>query len=167
MERRTLLTIVAGAVGAVIAVGAMEVASHYAAFPLMFIPFGTSIVLVMGSPDAAPARPRALIGGHLISTLVGLIVVKLAGPAPWAAALAVGLSIVAMHLSRTFHPPAGIDPLVVVMNDMAWTFLLAPVAAGACALALLAWFWHALVRRGASPPEQDSVRTPPAQAPFP
>jgi CBS-domain-containing membrane protein len=81
--------------------------------------------------------------------------VKIAGPAAWAAALAVGLSILAMHLTRTFHPPAGIDPLVVVTNDMSWIFLLVPVAVGACALALFAYLWHNLVRRGTWPVTPD------------
>src|SRR5687767_12789256 len=80
-----------GAAGAALAVGLMEYLSAQAHFPLMLVPFGTSIVLVMGMPDAAPSRPRALIGGHLVSALLGLLVVKLTGPAPWAAALAVGL----------------------------------------------------------------------------
>jgi len=80
------------------------------AFPFVAILFATSIVLVLGSPEAAPAQPRALIGGHMIST-VGLPVVRICGPAVCAAALAVGLAMVAMHLTGTFHPPAGIDPL--------------------------------------------------------
>src|SRR5207237_5325282 len=119
-------------------------------FPLGYIPFATSIVVVMGSPEAPPAQPRALIGCHLISTLIGLAVVKLAGPGPLPAALAVGLSIVAMHLTRTFHPPAGIGPLVVVINNMSWSFLLAPVAIGALLLAGFAFAWHNLVSRNAA-----------------
>ena len=47
-----------------------------------------------------------------------------------------------MHLTRSFHPPAGIDPLVVVLNNMSWSFLLVPVAVGACLLAALAFVWH-------------------------
>jgi CBS-domain-containing membrane protein len=58
--------------GAAIAIGAMEFFSARAAFPLMAIPFATSIVMVLGSPKAEPAQPRALIGGHLISTVVAL-----------------------------------------------------------------------------------------------
>src|SRR5262249_61161186 len=58
------------------------------------------------------------------------------------AALAVGLAMVAMHLTKSFHPPAGIDPLVVVLHDMSWSFLLVPVAVGACLLAALAFVWH-------------------------
>jgi CBS-domain-containing membrane protein len=91
-----------------------------------------------------------LIGGHLVSAAVGLAVVALLGPGPWAAALAVGLAMLAMNLTGTFHPPAGIDPLVVAVHGMSWSFLLAPVAASALLLALFAFVWHNLVRRGAS-----------------
>ena len=132
------------------AIASMEAFSISTAFPLVAIPFATSIVTVLGSPDAKPAQPRALIGGHLVSTLVGLLIVKLCGPAAWAAALAVGLAMVAMHLTDTFHPPAGINPLVVVVNDMSWSFLVAPVGVGALLLALFAFAWHNLVARGAN-----------------
>jgi len=150
LDRSYLLAIGAGALGGAIAIGIMEILSVRAAFPLMAIPFATSIVTVLGTPRAEPAQPRALIGGHLISTLIGLILVKLFGPAAWAAALGVGLAMVAMHLTGTFHPPAGIDPLVVVVNGMSWSFLLAPVGVGAVLLTLFAFAWHNLVAHGAN-----------------
>jgi CBS-domain-containing membrane protein len=109
-ERTQLLAILAGAAGGAIAIASMEAFSVTTAFPLVAIPFATSIVTVLGSPKAAPAQPRALVGGHLISTVVGLLLLKLCGPAPWAAALAVGVAMIAMHLTGTFYPPAGIDP---------------------------------------------------------
>jgi CBS-domain-containing membrane protein len=56
--------------------------------------------------------------------------------------------MIAMNLTHTFHPPAGIDPLVVVINDMSWGFLLAPVGIGAFMLALFAFAWHNLFRAG-------------------
>jgi len=140
--------IVAGAAGGGIAIALMELVSERAAFPLLFVPFATSIVLVMGSPEIEAAQPRALIGGHVVASLIGFLVVKITGPGPWVAALAVGLAMLAMHLTRTFHPPAGIDPLVIVINDMPWSFLLAPVAVGALLLAGLAFVWHRLFRRG-------------------
>jgi CBS-domain-containing membrane protein len=91
-DRGQFLAVLAGAVGGGIAIASMELFSLRAAFPLVAIPFATSIVTVLGSPKAEPAQPRALVGGHLVSTLVGLLIVKLCGPAPWAAALAVGLA---------------------------------------------------------------------------
>ena len=149
-DRIKLLAILAGATGGAVAIAGMEAFSARAVFPLVAIPFATSIVTVLGSPKAGPAQPRALIGGHLVSTFVGLLIVKLFGPGPWAEALAVGLAMVAMHLTGTFHPPAGIDPLVVVVNNMSWDFLVAPVGIGAMLLALFAFAWHSLLARVAN-----------------
>jgi CBS-domain-containing membrane protein len=147
MSRREWLAVLAGAAGGAVAIGAMEYFAARKTIPLMAVPFATSIVLVLGSPEVDAAQPRALIGGHMVSTVVGLLVLWVAGPSPWAAALAVGLAMVAMHATRTFHPPAGIDPLLVVVNAMPWSFLVVPVAAGALALALFAYVWHLAVRR--------------------
>jgi len=149
--RRTAAVIVAGAAGGGLAIALMEYLAARADYPLMVVPFATSIVLVMGTPDAEPAQPRALVGGHLIATLAGLMVLQLTGPGPWPAALAVGIAMAAMHLTRTFHPPAGIDALIVVAYGLPWGFLVAPVAVGAVILALFAYAWHNLMRRGSWP----------------
>jgi CBS-domain-containing membrane protein len=147
LDRRNIQAGVVAGLGGAIAIGVMEwlsIATHY---PLAVIPFATSIVLVIGSPEAEPAQPRALIGGHFVSALVGLAVLKLAGPQAWAAAAAVGLSILVMYATGTFHPPAGITPLLVVSGNLPWTFLFAPVLAGAALLAAFALIWHRWVRR--------------------
>ena len=141
--------------GAALAIAAMEWSSVAMQFPLAIIPFATSIVLVMSQPDAAPAQPRALIGGHLVATLVGLVVVKLTGPSPWAAAVAVGLAVAAMMLTGTLHPPAGINPLLVVSGNLSWSYLLMPVLAGALLLTAFAMLWHS-VTRGRRWPERPS-----------
>jgi CBS-domain-containing membrane protein len=145
-DRRNVLAGVVAGVGAAVAIGIMEwlsVASHY---PLAIIPFATSIVLVIGSPDAEPAQPRALIGGHIVATLVGIAMLYLTGPQAWAAAAAVGVATLAMYVTGTFHPPAGINPLLVVSNNLPWSFLLAPVLAGAVLLTVFAFVWHRWVR---------------------
>jgi CBS-domain-containing membrane protein len=135
--------VVAG-LGGAIAIGAMEWFSVAAHYPPAVIPFATSIVLVIGSPEVEPAQPRALVGGHLVTTLVGFAMLKLTGPQAWAAAAAVGLSILAMYLIGTFHPPAGINPLLVVSSNLPWSFLFAPVLPLLTAFALI---WHRRVRR--------------------
>jgi CBS-domain-containing membrane protein len=104
-------------------------------------------VLVIGSPEVEPAQPRALIGGHLVATLVGLVVLQVTGPHGWAAAAAVGLAVLAMYVTGTFHPPAGINPLLVISNNLSWSFLLAPVLAGAVLLTAFAYVWHRWIRR--------------------
>jgi CBS-domain-containing membrane protein len=148
---RLLLGVIAGAAGGAAAIALMELMSDRFSIPLIFVPFATSIVLVMGSPDVEPAQPRALVGGHLVATLVGLVIVKLTGTSPWTAACAVGVAMAVMQGTRTFHPPAGIDPLIVVIYDKSWDFFLIPVAVGVCLLAAFAFAWHNLFQRGSWP----------------
>ncbi len=138
----------AGAAGGSVAIGVMYLLSLQTEFPLAAIPFATSIVLVTGCPEALPARPRALVGGHLLSAIVGVLALKLAGPPPWVAALAVGLAMLAMLATDSFHPPAGINPLIMVIDDMSWSFVLVPVATGA----LLAGLYLCLDQRRAAQP---------------
>lgn len=143
--------IIKGAAGGAAAIALMEVLAERTTVPLLFVPFATSIVLVMGSPEAEPAQPRELVGGHLVSAAVGLLLLQVTGPGPWAAATAVGLAIIAMHATRTFHPPAGIDPLVIVINNMPLSFFVVPVAVGACLLVAFAYIWHNVIRHGSWP----------------
>ncbi|ARP99907.1 HPP family protein [Pseudorhodoplanes sinuspersici] len=144
---RKHISMMAGAAGGGLAVGIMYLLSLETEFPLASIPFATSIVLMTGSPEAAPARPRALVGGHVLSALVGVAAFKLAGPEAWVAALAVGVAMLVMLVSDSFHPPAGISPLIIVMNGMSWSFILVPVAAGALILLAYSWVWTNYVRR--------------------
>jgi CBS-domain-containing membrane protein len=130
------------AIGGGLAILAMYFLAGFGEMPVALVPFATSIVLVLGLPDAEPSQPRALVGGHLVSAAVGVGVMLLAGSSPWAGAAAVGLAMAAMHYTRTFHPPAGIDPLIIVNESLGWTFLFIPVATGAVLLACFAFLWH-------------------------
>lgn len=128
--------------GGALAILAMYFLAGFGEMPVMLVPFATSIVLVLGLPDAEPSQPRALVGGHLISAAIGIAIAAITGPSPWAGAIAVGVAMAAMHYTRTFHPPAGIDPLIAVNESLPWTFFFIPVAAGAVLLACFAFLWH-------------------------
>lgn len=144
MIRRPVVLWLWRGLGAALAVGALEGAAALGETPVSLIPFVTSIAVVMGMPEADPAQPRALIGGHLVSSLVGVAMLALFGSSPWCAALSVGVALVAMRGTDTMHPPAGIDPLLIVVERLSPGFILAPVAVGAGALCLFAWLWHRL-----------------------
>jgi CBS-domain-containing membrane protein len=90
---------------------------------LLIAPFGASCVLAFALPQSPLAQPRNLIGGHLISTAIGLAVFSWLGTSPVSFGLAVGLAIAAMQLTGTLHPPAGADPIVVIMSKAAWSCL--------------------------------------------
>src|SRR5262249_45446334 len=148
------LPVLAGAAGGALAIAGMHALSAGMEFPPVMIPFSTSVVLLLGPPEARPAPPPGVVGGPLVRTPLRLVVSAGAGPGPWSAALAVGLAMIVMHATGTFHPPAGIDPLVVVVNGMPWSFLIAPVGLGVVLLALFAFVWHNLVGRD---PDKDRV----------
>jgi CBS-domain-containing membrane protein len=132
------------AAGGGLGIAVMTALAHAAGQPLMMVPFATSIVLVMGTPEAPPARPRCIVGGHLISALAGIGCVLLFGEAVWVPALGVGLAIAAMHATDTFHPPAGISPLIITNAHATVFFILSPVLVGALILVGFAFAYHRL-----------------------
>lgn len=135
------------ALGGGIGIYAMQLLAEMGHFPIALVPFATSVVNVISLPDAPPAQPRALIGGHIVSALVGLSVLSLFGSNAFAAAVAVGLAIASMHFTRTMHPPAGINPLIIVTSSLPWSFLFVPVLAGVIILTFLAYVWHGIENR--------------------
>lgn len=126
-------------VGTVIAIGATGWLSHFSGAPWLMAPFGASCVLAFGVPDSPLAQPRNIIGGHLVSTLVGLLILNTLGDSWWAAALAVGLALAAMQQTRTLHAPAGANPLVVLAAGAPLSFLVTPVLLGSIVIVAVAW----------------------------
>lgn len=106
--------------------------------------FGASAVLLYGAPNSPLAQPRNLIGGHLVSAVVGVALFQWVGGIPWlAAALAVSLAIACMHLTQTLHPPGGATALIAVigserLHHLGFYYVLAPVGLGALCLLLVA-----------------------------
>ncbi|WNR46971.1 HPP family protein [Paenibacillus roseipurpureus] len=109
-------------------------------------PFGASYVIAFALPQSPLAQPRSLIGGHVLSTLVGLCALSAFGVHTWSLALAVGAAITLMQLTRTLHPPAGADPLLVMLTGAGWSFLLTPVLLGAALIVLVALGYHRATR---------------------
>lgn len=114
---------------------------------LLIAPFGASCVLLFALPQSPLAQPRNVVGGHLISTFVGLTVLTVVGSHPFAMGMAVGLAIMAMQITGTLHPPAGGDPLVVIATGAGWSFLATPVLVGTIALVAIAYGYHRFVSR--------------------
>jgi len=130
--------------GAGLCVGGLVLASRLTAIPYWQIPFITSIALVMGAPESEPARPRALIGGHLASAGVGYLALLAGGPSPTLAAIAVGLAVVVMLRLRVFHPPAAVDAFLVVNLGLKIGYLFEVILPGAILLAGFAIVWRKL-----------------------
>lgn len=112
--------------------------------PLLIGSFGASAVLLYGAPRSPLAQPRNLVGGHVVSALVGVLCWQLFHPWPsLAQALAVSTSIVLMHLTRTLHPPGGATALtatlgVAEIQRLGFWYVLMPAAIGSLILLAVA-----------------------------
>lgn len=108
--------------------------------------FGASAVLVYGAIKSPFAQPRNLIGGHIISGLIGVVCYKIFGQVIWlASALGVAFAIVAMLATKTVHLPGGATALIAIIggkkiHDLGFLYAFIPAGAGALILLLVALF---------------------------
>lgn len=118
---------------------------------LLIAPFGASCVLLFALPSSPLAQPRNVIGGHFLSALVGILVLTFIGDGILACGIGVGCAIATMQLTGTVHPPAGGNPLVVIVAGASWSFLVLPILAGTIVLVLVARAYHQTISKRAYP----------------
>ena len=93
--------------------------------------FGSSMVLLFGYPESPFAQPKNVFFGHLVTSVVGVIILKfLPIDLYLQIAIAVGLGIFAMILLGVTHPPAGGNPIVIILGASSYDFLLNPIIFG-------------------------------------
>jgi CBS-domain-containing membrane protein len=117
----------------------------------LMAPYGASCVLVFAAWEVPFSQPRNIIGGHLLASLTGLIVLQLFGNHPWSLAIGTGLALAVMVLTKTTHPPAGADPIIIITSSASWHFLLFPVLTGSILLTIMAVSLNRFVFRRAYP----------------
>jgi CBS domain-containing membrane protein len=134
--------------GAFLGIGLVGLLSQYrlapADAPLLIGSFGASSVLIYGVINSPLAQPRNLVGGHVLSAVIGVTVHHLIPQQLWlAAALAVSLSIVGMQITKTLHPPGGATALIAIIGSpqlraLGYGYVLMPVLTGVLLLLLVA-----------------------------
>jgi CBS-domain-containing membrane protein len=106
--------------------------------------FGASAVLIYGAIKSPLAQPRNLIGGHIISAIIGVACYKLFSDYMWfASAVAVATAIGTMHATKTLHPPGGATALIAVVgssevHNLGFLYVFIPVGAGAIIMLVVA-----------------------------
>jgi CBS domain-containing membrane protein len=120
--------------------------------PLLAAPMGASAVLLFAVPASPLAQPWPIIGGNVISAIVGLLVGQILHDPLIASGVAVALAIAVMSLTRCLHPPGGAAALSAVLAGPAiaangYMFPLVPVGVNAVVLVALGWLFHSFTRR--------------------
>ena len=101
--------------------------------------FGSSMVLLFGFPESPFAQPKNVFFGHLVTALVGVVFVHFVPlPIYINIAAAVGIGIFFMILLNIVHPPAGGNPIMVIIGSVSYDYLLSPIIFGCIIIILLA-----------------------------
>lgn len=134
-------------IGGTIAIGVIAYLTKEMNMPLIMAPFGATCVLAFGVPDSPLAQPRNIIGGHLLATTIGLLCLTFLGTAWYSLAIGVGAAIGLMLLTKTTHPPAGADPLVIILAGANWSFLINPVLTGSIIITVIALLFNNMSKK--------------------
>lgn len=122
------------------------------ASPWLIAPMGASAVLLFAVPASPLAQPWSILGGNLVSALVGVTCATWLGHDATVAALAGGLAIAAMFALRCLHPPGGAVALTAVLAgseiaQLGYSFAFYPVALNSCGLLLIGLLFNNALRR--------------------
>ncbi len=134
-------------VGAIIAVSALSFVAATTEALLLLGSFGASTLLLFALPEAPLSQPRSVVGGHLIASLIALCCLAAFGPQWWAVGVATGLGVGLMMVTRTVHPPAGSNAIIVFLARPGWDVLLFSTVFGTLVLIVIAIVYHRLTRR--------------------
>ena len=121
-------------------IGVLTVLTYKSALGLFIAgSFGSSMVLLFGFPESPFAQPKNVFFGHLVTALVGVVFVTFV-PLPMFIniALAVGVGIFLMILFNIVHPPAGGNPIMVIIGSVSYDYLLSPIIFGCIIIISLA-----------------------------
>ena len=119
-------------VGAAATIGILAYMTYQTELGLWLLAsFGATTVIVFGYNDHPFAQPKNIFFGHILSALVGILFTTFFGVSFITIGLAVGIAVMLMMAFKIAHPPAGANPIIVMIGGVSFEFLLFPVMAGA------------------------------------
>ena len=111
----------------------------------LFASFGSTVVLVFGYPSNEFAQPKNIFFGHLLASFVGVIFITFFEVNFITIGLAVGIAVTLMIALKITHPPAGGNPIVVMIGGVSFQFLIFPVMVGAITIIIGGIIYNSLI----------------------
>jgi len=132
MEKDNLIKSTLAGLFSALTIGVLTYLTYKTTFGLFLIAsFGSSMVLLYGYPESPFAQPKNIFFGHLLTALVGIIILNFV-PLPIfiTIPIAVGLGVGLMILFNVTHPPAGGNPIIVIIGSVSLEYLINPIITG-------------------------------------
>ena len=132
MKKDNLIKSALAALFSAITIGALTYLTYKTTLGLFLIAsFGSSMVLLYGYPESPFAQPKNIFFGHLLTSAVGIIVLNFVSlPIYISIPVAVGLGVGLMILFNVTHPPAGGNPIIVIIGSVSLEYLINPIITG-------------------------------------
>ena len=132
--------------------------------PIFLASFGGSAIFLFGIPITPAAQPRAYFGGHIIGITCGVVCFYLFGNFLWVYAVSFAIAFILMLVTKTVHPPAGANPLIVLHANAPFSAIWPPVLMGLAILFTVAVIWSRLIPKRIHYPSNWNEKSPPTIA---
>jgi len=132
MKKDNLIKSALAGLFSALTIGALTYLTYKTTFGLFLIAsFGSSMVLLYGYPESPFAQPKNIFFGHLLTAFVGVIILNFVSlPIFITIPIAVGLGVGLMILFNVTHPPAGGNPIIVIIGSVSLDYLINPIITG-------------------------------------
>ena len=132
IEKKIIIQSTLAGIFSIITIGVLTVLTYKTSYGIFLIAsFGSTMVLLYGYPESPFAQPKNIILGHFLTALIGIVFLNFV-PLPifLNIPLAVGFGVMFMILFKVTHPPAGGNPIIVIIGSVSFDYLLTPVLIG-------------------------------------
>ena len=132
IEKKLIIQSTLAGIFSIITIGVLTVLTYKTSYGIFLIAsFGSTMVLLYGYPESPFAQPKNIILGHFLTALIGIIFLNFV-PLPifLNIPVAVGFGVMFMILLKVTHPPAGGNPIIVIIGSVSFDYLLTPVLIG-------------------------------------
>ena len=132
IEKKLIIQSTLAGIFSTITIGVLTVLTYKTSYGIFLIAsFGSTMVLLYGYPESPFAQPKNIILGHFLTALIGIIFLNFV-PLPifLNIPVAVGFGVMFMILLKVTHPPAGGNPIIVIIGSVSFDYLLTPVLVG-------------------------------------
>ena len=133
IEKKIIIQSTLAGIFSIITIGVLTVLTYKTSYGIFLIAsFGSTMVLLYGYPESPFAQPKNIILGHFLTALIGVIFLNFV-PLPifLNIPVAVGFGVMFMILLKVTHPPAGGNPIIVIIGSVSYDYLISPIILGA------------------------------------